>query len=253
MESKNLKGLFNLTRKEFKDVRKEIEVLQESVASLTVAVNGLKVGQESLGDKDEVLASLGRIEGLLRERNRRTEQLPEGNGTEKLGDRESALLRSLLQDSENLTATKDVPEFVVDTQDEQSTDRKTLTQESSRTSSLMGRTESQVPFHPAPASRIAQTKSFQYQTRDTVQETSETQLSSTGKPDARTAQVDQRLDAMSSQIEHLMEGQREMMAVLRNLAERDSTIAKSPVVVPPPRKVGRKVVGFVYGDESSDP
>ena len=55
--------------------------------------------------------------------------------------------------------------------------------------------------------------------------------------------------AQHSQMRELMSGQREMVEVMRQLAK--SVVAQNKgacdhVVVPPPRKMGRKVVGFVY-------
>ena len=55
--------------------------------------------------------------------------------------------------------------------------------------------------------------------------------------------------AQNSQMRELMSGQREMVEVMRHLAK--SVVAQNKgacdhVIVPPPRKMGRKVVGFVY-------
>ena len=58
-----------------------------------------------------------------------------------------------------------------------------------------------------------------------------------------------RIEAQNSQMRELMSGQREVVEVMRQLAR--SVVAQNQgtcdhVVVPPPRKMGRKVVGFVY-------
>ncbi|KAK3705910.1 hypothetical protein LTR37_013063 [Vermiconidia calcicola] len=57
------------------------------------------------------------------------------------------------------------------------------------------------------------------------------------------------IESQNSQMRELMSGQREMVEVVRSLAK--SIVAQNKgacdhVVVPPPRKMGRKVVGFVY-------
>lgn len=60
---------------------------------------------------------------------------------------------------------------------------------------------------------------------------------------------DARVEAMQSQVRELMGGQREMVDCVRELAKSITAMNKNAcdhVVVPPPRKVGRKVVGFVY-------
>ncbi|KAF2168431.1 hypothetical protein M409DRAFT_53111 [Zasmidium cellare ATCC 36951] len=64
-----------------------------------------------------------------------------------------------------------------------------------------------------------------------------------------TAGFDKRLEATSSQVRELMAGHREMTKVMRELAEAITAQNKGScdhVVIPPPRKVGRKIVGFVY-------
>ena len=53
----------------------------------------------------------------------------------------------------------------------------------------------------------------------------------------------------NAQMRELLSGQREMVEVVRELAK--SFVARNPascghVIVPPPRKTDRKVVGFVY-------
>lgn len=61
--------------------------------------------------------------------------------------------------------------------------------------------------------------------------------------------VDKRLEATNSQVRELMAGHREMTKVMRELAEAITAQNKGScdhVVIPPPRKVGRKIVGFVY-------
>jgi hypothetical protein len=65
----------------------------------------------------------------------------------------------------------------------------------------------------------------------------------------RNKEQEARIDAQNSQMRELMSGQREMVEVMRQLAR--SVVAQNKgscdhVVVPPPRKMGRKVVGFVY-------
>jgi len=60
---------------------------------------------------------------------------------------------------------------------------------------------------------------------------------------------DERLDATNCQVRELMAGQREMVSAVRQLATSITAQQKGEcdhVVIPPPRKVGRKVVGFVY-------
>ncbi|KAK4504317.1 hypothetical protein PRZ48_005233 [Zasmidium cellare] len=64
-----------------------------------------------------------------------------------------------------------------------------------------------------------------------------------------TSGFDKRLEATSSQVRELMAGHREMTKVMRELAEAITAQNKGScdhVVIPPPRKVGRKIVGFVY-------
>ncbi len=58
-----------------------------------------------------------------------------------------------------------------------------------------------------------------------------------------------RIEVQNSQMRELMAGQREMVDVLRQLGK--SIVAQNKnacdhIVVPPPRKMGKKVVGFVY-------
>lgn len=65
---------------------------------------------------------------------------------------------------------------------------------------------------------------------------------------------DERLDATNSQVRELMAGQSEMVSAVRQLAASITAQQKGEcdhVVIPPPRKVGRKVVGFVY--DAKDP
>lgn len=60
---------------------------------------------------------------------------------------------------------------------------------------------------------------------------------------------DKKLEATSSQVRELMAGHREMTKVMRELAQAITAQNKGScdhVVIPPPRKVGRKIVGFVY-------
>ncbi|RMZ13646.1 hypothetical protein D0860_02456 [Hortaea werneckii] len=66
---------------------------------------------------------------------------------------------------------------------------------------------------------------------------------------AAEAQQDHRLEATHSQVRELMAGQREMIDAVRELAKSiraEKGGSCEHVVIPPPRKVGRKVVGFVY-------
>ncbi|KAI6860344.1 hypothetical protein KC343_g6518 [Hortaea werneckii] len=66
---------------------------------------------------------------------------------------------------------------------------------------------------------------------------------------AVAAQQDHRLEATHSQVRELMAGQREMIDAVRELAKSiraEKGGSCEHVVIPPPRKVGRKVVGFVY-------
>ncbi|KXT01226.1 hypothetical protein AC578_3789 [Pseudocercospora eumusae] len=61
--------------------------------------------------------------------------------------------------------------------------------------------------------------------------------------------LEKRLEATNSQVRELMTGQREMVSVLRELSTAISAQSKGAcdhVVIPPPRKVGKKLVGFVY-------
>ncbi|KXT11015.1 hypothetical protein AC579_7949 [Pseudocercospora musae] len=61
--------------------------------------------------------------------------------------------------------------------------------------------------------------------------------------------LEKSLEATNSQVRELITGQREMVAVLRELSTAISTQNKAAcnhVVIPPPRKVGKKLVGFVY-------
>ncbi|RMY67869.1 hypothetical protein D0863_07508 [Hortaea werneckii] len=66
---------------------------------------------------------------------------------------------------------------------------------------------------------------------------------------AAAVQQDHRLEATHSQVRELMAGQREMIDAVRELAKSiraEKGGSCEHVVIPPPRKVGRKVVGFVY-------
>ncbi|EME46927.1 hypothetical protein DOTSEDRAFT_70762 [Dothistroma septosporum NZE10] len=61
--------------------------------------------------------------------------------------------------------------------------------------------------------------------------------------------LEKRMEATNSQVRELMTGQREMTKVMRDLANAISAQNKGKcdhVVIPPPRKMGKKVVGFVY-------
>jgi len=63
------------------------------------------------------------------------------------------------------------------------------------------------------------------------------------------ARNEERVDATGAQVRALMAGQKEMVDVMRELARSITAQNKGAcdhVVVPPPRKVGRRIVGFVY-------
>lgn len=65
----------------------------------------------------------------------------------------------------------------------------------------------------------------------------------------RIAENEKRLEQQNAQMREMMSGQREMVEVMRSLARSVTAQSKGAcdhVVVPPPRKMGRKVVGFVY-------
>ncbi|KAK3631193.1 hypothetical protein LTR22_021200 [Elasticomyces elasticus] len=66
---------------------------------------------------------------------------------------------------------------------------------------------------------------------------------------AEQDRTDERVDSLNGQVRELMAGQREMVEVMRSLAMSLTAQNKEScdhIVVPPPRKMGRKVVGFVY-------
>ncbi|KAM3424868.1 hypothetical protein BST61_g6845 [Cercospora zeina] len=79
-----------------------------------------------------------------------------------------------------------------------------------------------------------------------------TKALSAGQSHSETKQdalLNKRIEATSAQVRELMAGQREMVSVVRELALSISAKEKEAcdhVVIPPPRKVGRKIVGFVY-------
>jgi TolA-binding protein len=65
----------------------------------------------------------------------------------------------------------------------------------------------------------------------------------------RNKEQEARIDSQNSQLRELMSGQREMVEVMRQLEKNVVAQNKGScdhIVVPPPRKMGRKVVGFVY-------
>lgn len=65
----------------------------------------------------------------------------------------------------------------------------------------------------------------------------------------RNEELESREEAREAQMRELLSGQREMVEVMRELARsiRDKNgWTCDHVVIPPPRKVGRKIVGFVY-------
>jgi hypothetical protein len=72
----------------------------------------------------------------------------------------------------------------------------------------------------------------------------------------RNEENESRIEAQNSQMRELMSGQREMVEVMRSLTK--SIVAQNKgacdhIVVPPPRKMGRKVVGFVYDAKEGAP
>lgn len=85
-----------------------------------------------------------------------------------------------------------------------------------------------------------------------VAETSEQVRSLVGYASAqqeRIAENERRIEQQNAQMREMMSGQREMVEVMRSLARSVTAQSKGAcdhVVVPPPRKMGRKVVGFVY-------
>ncbi|KAK6389713.1 hypothetical protein LTR65_006195 [Meristemomyces frigidus] len=96
------------------------------------------------------------------------------------------------------------------------------------------------------------------QTADTVRSTAASLAQYQAQNAEERGQSDARVEATNGQVRELMAGQRELVEVMRELAR--SLVAAAPagrgacghVVVPPPRKVGRRIVGFVYdGKEGS--
>lgn len=85
-----------------------------------------------------------------------------------------------------------------------------------------------------------------------VSETSEQVRSLVGHAHAQNERIvenERRLEQQNAQMREMMSGQREMVEVMRSLARSVTAQSKGAcdhVVVPPPRKMGRKVVGFVY-------
>jgi hypothetical protein len=239
--SKNLKGLFNLVRKEFKDLRQDVQHLEEIIAALTARGN-----EDENAEKDEIFKCLRRIESLLRDRGGSDVGR---SATERLGEKEARLLRSLLlQDAEKKDSILDADSNV---ENISSSGRNSPTPESSEAGTSKGQrtdgqAESRISSAVVPASRAIQLG-------DQVQKAqTEPVQCSVETSQARDAQVEERLDTMSSQIGSLMESQREILATLRSLSDRKGEGMNNPVVVPPPRKVGRKVVGFVYEDEGDE-
>ncbi|KAI6843758.1 hypothetical protein KC340_g892 [Hortaea werneckii] len=89
-------------------------------------------------------------------------------------------------------------------------------------------TSAETPTDPAPTSR---------------------QITTPAAVAPTATQQDHRLEATHSQVRELMAGQREMIDAVRELAKSiraEKGGSCEHVVIPPPRKVGRKVVGFVY-------
>jgi hypothetical protein len=254
--TKNLKGLFNLVRKESKDARKEIEGLERRVLALVARVVENEDGRR--GENGEILECLRRIEGLLRGKMGKREDVAERSGLEGLRDREFALLRALVrrdgensmvgneQDSpvEGSGAEGDACEGwtrVLDT-DTGSRDGGTSSVDESTTMPNFFETSSPVRVncpteHFTPSDDVQESKAFARVSGDIIK-----------SPDDRTQK---RLDAMSSQIEDLRQGQTQILALLRGLTVgKETEERKGPVIVPPPRKVERKVIGFVYEDEN---
>lgn len=74
------------------------------------------------------------------------------------------------------------------------------------------------------------------------------------RSNADSIALEKRLDATNSQVRELMAGQREVISVLRELGVAISAQNKGAcdhIVIPPPRKVGKKLVGFVYDAKES--
>lgn len=248
MENKNLKGLFNLIRKESKDLRKKIEWLEKCVASLTVAVNELRGETVSSKEQDEISLGPDRREDLMRRSKEKSENYPEATFSKSLEARESVLLASLLKGSRNPDGSIIGLETDGGVLDGDSTDRRNFTPESSHVSvscvdEVLSRSRK-----PASLSSPLQPKLEKNEAQKTQTEASQGTSATTGISISHDAEDHKRLNTLSSQIEDLQKGQFEILTILKDITERQITPQRTPVVVPPPRKVGRKVVGFVYED-----
>lgn len=251
--SKNLRGLFNLIRKESSTLRQEIQTLEISLASLSGFVSGLAVEGDKwkCGGKDEILESLRRIENLLK--SKVEDGRVEGGGG-KLGEQEAGLLRSLLQAPER----KEVPNASLQAEDdvqvESSLDtHNTPTPESSDAGTTSK--ERRIAHEPERHEQVDNIHADIGAAEVPAQAQNLPLEASQSNPDSsnpNNALIDRRLDTMASQIESLMQGQKETFALLKDLVGRSAKDQKGPVVVPPPRKVGRKVVGFVYEDDDGE-
>lgn len=87
------------------------------------------------------------------------------------------------------------------------------------------------------------------QTADQVRALAQYHSQTRDQSSSYRAHNEARMEATDGQVRELMAGQREMVEVMRELAKSITAQNKAScdhVVIPPPRKMGRKVVGFVY-------
>ena len=85
--------------------------------------------------------------------------------------------------------------------------------------------------------------------QDSVISTSNAIAALTSHTASQLDRSNERVEALKGQVRELMAGQRELIDVMRELATSITAQNKGScdhIVVPPPRKVGRKIVGFVY-------
>ncbi|CZT22141.1 uncharacterized protein RCC_08010 [Ramularia collo-cygni] len=247
-----LSGLFHLVRKEMKDVRKEIQELRASVASLNVVVSELQrngsSGQTLRGPK-EILGRLGRIEGLFDVEYEKPKPILKGSDVEEVEDEEYALSRPVLEEPTTGQVESSDPEVENAGPDTVALDVKPSAPKDRR---LRIPRAKHVTFEPPLAnSELRPTQS--QDTRPTTLEVTEEKASdmpASKKSSGEISPQDKRFDALSSQIAQLVQGQAEIMGLLKGLAEQEATPTKNPVVVARPRKIRRKVVGFVYEDDS---
>lgn len=225
--SRTLKGLFNLVRTEFKDVRKEIRSLEDEVADVKGLVD------ERGRDEDEVLRCLRRIEDVLRTK---TTPQPEASCVENHGVQEAKLLRLLLQ------ASEDEDGFSTAQHGAQDSDRSASQSADAGVSIINEQASNGSKDHPANfvESLAGTAQNVPPESNSQAADLSEHTI-------VRQSQMENRLEILSDQIEDLKVGQKQILALLESLSKRDEKCV--PVVVPPPRKVGRKVIGFVYEDE----